>query len=83
MIKHVIEVKKPVDAATAAQLVQSVSRFKSHISLILNEKTANAKSIMGIISMELHPGMFLEISADGEDKDEVPAALKAVIGGES
>jgi phosphotransferase system HPr (HPr) family protein len=61
-------------------LVQTASKFKSHISLILDEKTANAKSIMGIISMNLQGGDTVKIVATGEDEEHVAPELKSILG---
>jgi phosphotransferase system HPr (HPr) family protein len=69
------------EAASAAKLVQSASQFTSRISLVADEKTANAKSIMGIISMELSSGSTVTIVADGEDEAVAVPTLEGILGG--
>jgi phosphotransferase system HPr (HPr) family protein len=59
------------DGSSAAQLVQTASRFKSHISLVVGDKVANAKSIMGIISLGLQCGDIIKVVASGEDEQMV------------
>jgi len=81
MIKREIQVNSSFEANSAAQLVQKASQFKSRISLVAEEKTANAKSIMGIISMDIQSGNKVTIVADGEDEQQVLPELETIIGG--
>ena len=66
-------------SAAAAQIVQAASRHKSRISLVSEEKTANAKSIMGIISLDLQNGNTVRIVADGEDEQLVMPELEHIL----
>ncbi|MCL2404011.1 MAG: HPr family phosphocarrier protein [Defluviitaleaceae bacterium] len=59
-------------------LVQTASKFKSRISLVIDEKTANAKSIMGIISLNMQEGQAVKIMAEGEDASTAVAELEAL-----
>ena len=81
LVKRDIQVNSSFEAASAAQLVQKASKFKSRISLVAEEKTANAKSIMGIISMDLQGGKTVTIVADGEDEQQALPELETIIGG--
>ena len=80
MVERAIQVSQSFEASSAALLVQSVSRFKSHVSLVMQEKTANAKSIMGIISMDLHGGDMVKVIADGEDETDVITEIEKILG---
>ena len=64
------------EPSAVALLVQTASRFNSRISLVLEEKTANAKSIMGIISLNMQAGQTIKIVAEGEDAHEAVPALE-------
>ena len=75
MTESTITLKCVLEPRTAAQLVQMASKFGSRISLRLDEKTANAKSIMGIISMQLTTGSALTITADGPDEENAVKEL--------
>jgi len=79
LIKKVIQVNSSFEAAFAAQMVQKASQFKSRISLVAAEKTANAKSIMGIISMNLQKGNTVTIVIDGEDEQQALPELEAIL----
>jgi phosphotransferase system HPr (HPr) family protein len=81
MIKREIKVDSNFEAAAAAKLVQNASMFKSRISLVAEEKTANAKSIMGIISMGLGSADTVTIVADGEDEAAAVPVLEGILGG--
>jgi phosphotransferase system HPr (HPr) family protein len=76
-----VQVSESFDATCAAKLVQTASKYKSHISLVVAEKTANAKSIMGIISLELGGGTKVKIAASGEDAEAAVPELKMILGG--
>ena len=79
MVERVLKVGISFESTTVAKLVQKASQFKSHISLVVEEKTANAKSIMGIISLNLQTGHTVTIIANGEDEMEVLSELESII----
>ena len=81
MIERPVLVNEPLDANIAAMLVQKASKFKSRIILSAAEKTANVKSIMGIISLGLDYGNTIVIAADGEDASEAVLELGDLLGG--
>lgn len=76
MIKKSIRVQIPegTDARPIAVLVQVASQYESQIYVECGEKKVNAKSIMGMMSLILHAGEEVVVSADGADED------KAIIG---
>lgn len=80
MLERAIQVDAGFEAASAAKVVQAASRFKSQVSLVHEEKTANAKSIMGIISLDLHGGYTVKIVADGDDEQQVVPELENILG---
>ena len=80
MINQAVKVGPHFESSEVVKLVQKASEFKSHVSLVMEEKTANAKSIMGIISLNLKNGYTVAIVADGEDEDQVIGSLRGIIG---
>ena len=44
------------------------SQYQSSISICQENRTVNAKSIMGMMTLGLAPGKELEVSVDGEDE---------------
>ena len=76
MIESSVMLNSILEPNSAAQLVQRASQFKSRISIVSEEKTANAKSIMGIISLNLVSGNIVKVVADGEDELEAMPELE-------
>ena len=65
-----IEIASGTDARETAMLVQIASGYKSSLYLKSKEKTFNAKSIMGMMTLGLKSGDTLSVTADGEDEEE-------------
>ena len=76
MFEKNVNVGSFFEPSEVAMLVQTASKYKSRISLILDEKTANAKSIMGIISLNMQEGQCIKIMAEGEDAHEAVVAIE-------
>ncbi|MBO5551773.1 MAG: HPr family phosphocarrier protein [Lachnospiraceae bacterium] len=72
----VVNVKEDRDARPIAFLVQTASQFESRIYIDCGEKHVNAKSIMGMMTLELTNGTELVISAEGADEEEALERLK-------
>lgn len=76
MIEHSIQVSSLFETRPAALLVQTASKFASRILLRVADKTANAKSIMGVISLGIEDGQTVTLIADGEDEKQAIPALE-------
>ena len=81
MTERTITVKVSFDANSVAELVQKANMYKSKIMLSVSEKTANLKSIMGIISLGLDKGSIVTISASGDDSNEAVTQLAQMLHG--
>jgi catabolite repression HPr-like protein len=81
MIEKKVVVKLPhgLHARPAANFVRLASSFTSEIKIVKNEKTANGKSIMGIMSMAVAKGEEITLIADGPDEAEAIAALEKAL----
>lgn len=64
----------------AARFVQVASRFESAVMLRTGERSANAKSMLALLSLAVKPRSEITITADGGDADEALAALAAELG---
>lgn len=64
-----------LEARPLAELVALAERYKSSIILQMEEKTVNAKSIMGIMGLGLDVEKEVFIEANGEDEEEAIAAI--------
>ncbi|MCQ2414743.1 MAG: HPr family phosphocarrier protein [Lachnospiraceae bacterium] len=59
----------------AALLVQNASAFDARIHLVFKNKTVNAKSIMGVMTLPMSDGDEIEVRADGTDEEDALAAV--------
>ena len=57
-------------------IVQTACAFKSVVTFEVNDKSVNAKSIMGVMSMKLCPGMNFTVLTEGTDES---AALDGMV----
>jgi len=64
-----------IHARPAALLVKAASRFQSEIMLEKNGAKVNAKSIMGLLTLEGNHGAKLRIHATGADAAEALGVL--------
>ncbi len=53
-----------------AVLIQKASTYKASIWLSKGERRANAKSLLGVMSLGIENGMELQVSTDGHDETE-------------
>jgi len=81
MIEKTVTVmnKAGLHARTAALFVTRAGDFTCDIRLVRNGKEANARSIMGIMSLGITRGAEITIKAEGEDAPEAVAALAAMV----
>jgi phosphocarrier protein len=66
-------------ARAAARFVQAASRFKSRITLSRDGRTADGKSILGLLALVARQGMRLTLSADGPDEREAIRTLSDLV----
>ena len=59
----------------ARLLVETAGRFKSNIFLLKDGARVNAKSILGVLTLEAGKESRITIEADGEDAQEALEAL--------
>jgi phosphotransferase system HPr (HPr) family protein len=81
MPENILTVRHKVGlhARPAAQFVQTAKKYKSDIRVLHNERTANAKSILTVLTLGANQGALITIQAEGEDADEALAALTALV----
>ena len=62
-------------AKSAAVFIQKASDYKSSIWIEKDNKKANAKSLLGLLALEITPGCSVRLIAQGEDEDIAIAEL--------
>lgn len=63
------------DASPLAMLVQVASQYESSIHFKHGSKRVNAKSIMGMMTMNFDAGEVITIEADGKDEEQAVAGI--------
>ena len=76
MIERTVSIGSSFETRSAAILVQTASKFNCKINIKIDERIANAKSIMGIISLGLNAGQEVQLIADGDDERQAIPALE-------
>jgi phosphotransferase system HPr (HPr) family protein len=75
----VISNKVGLHARPATVLVQTAALFQSQIQVQFGEKTANAKSILGVLKLGAALGDTLLIHAEGEDAEKAIETLAELV----
>lgn len=75
-----IELESGLEARPIAMLVQVASQYQSSIHVCSAEKTINAKSIMGMMSLSLPSGEKLVVTADGADEEQAIEGIEKYLG---
>lgn len=76
-IEKTVVIQHPIGlhARPATLFVQTAKQFKSQITVVVNDRKANAKSILSVLQLGAKQGTPLHIQAHGEDKEEAIKAL--------
>ena len=76
-----IEIRHQVGlhARPAALFVQAAQKYKSTVTLGFGDKSANAKSLLGILGLGIGSGAKVTITANGEDEQLAVEALKKLV----
>ena len=78
MIKKPVTIKHQngLDVRPIALLVQEASQYSSRIYIEVNNRKINAKSIMGMMSLNLGEGEEVTVAAEGEDELDAVAGVE-------
>ena len=68
-IEVVVQNETGLHARPASLLVQKANEFESTITLTVDEKHANAKSILSVLGLGATKGKNLIVIADGKDEE--------------
>jgi phosphotransferase system HPr (HPr) family protein len=62
-----------------AMIIQISSHFDSSIFIEKDGRRANAKSLLGVLSLGIEQGDYLTLSAEGDDKEEALERLSLYV----
>ena len=72
-----IQLSEGLDARPIALLVQEASQYSSSVYIEVDQKQVNAKSIMGMMSLNLIGGEEITVVTDGEDEEKAAEGIKS------
>ena len=72
MIKKPVMIQNSMDMENRpiAHLVQEASQYRSQVFIEMDNKKINAKSIMGMMTLDLPVGEQVIVTADGVDEEK-------------
>lgn len=78
MTKRSVQIKleNGLEARPVALLVQEASKYDSTIYIHSGDKRVNAKSIMGMMSLNLTEGEEVTVLTEGEDEEKAAEGIK-------
>ncbi len=78
-----VKLENGLEARPIALLVQEASKYESQIYLEADNKRVNAKSLIGMMSLNLAGGEELTVDAEGTDEREAVEAIEKFLSGEA
>lgn len=69
--------KTGLESKMAARLIQKASSYEANIWIQKDERKANAKSLLGLLSLGISPGDKITIITDGRDEATALTELEA------
>ena len=60
----------------AALFIRNANEYQSQFRIRLGEKSVNAKSLLGVLSMGVRHGAVLTVTAEGPDEEDAVNALR-------
>ena len=75
--KIVFDCEDALQMKAVAVMIQKASQYHSTIYIVRSGRRANAKSLLGVMSLGIENGAEIEIEANGDDEQEACDALIA------
>lgn len=75
----VVQNQVGLHARPATFFIQRANEFKAGIWIVNDERKANAKSLLGVLSLGITRGTKITIVADGSDQEEAVDSLVDLI----
>ena len=75
----VVQNQVGLHARPATFFIQRANEFRSSIWIEKDERRANAKSLLGVLSLGVTGGTDIRVIADGQDENEAVEALANLV----
>lgn len=76
---YVITDTEGIHARPAGELVKKAKEYASSITIIKEEKKADAKKLFGLMGLGVKQGMEITVQVEGEDEEAAAAAMEAFL----
>lgn len=76
---YVITDTEGIHARPAGELVKAAKEYQSSVTIIKDEKKADAKKLFGLMGLGVKQGMEIKMQIEGEDEDAAAEALEAFL----
>ncbi|MBR4467374.1 MAG: HPr family phosphocarrier protein [Clostridia bacterium] len=73
--------EKGLHARPATFFIQKANTFKSSIWVSISDRKANAKSLLGVLSLGVSKGDTVTLIADGADEEDAILGLTELVAG--
>lgn len=70
--------QQPLSRTTAAQVVQTAGRFESRVMIRRHQKVVNAKSMLGLLSLDADEQNEMFLVCEGPDEEAASTAVLAL-----
>lgn len=79
MSERTLVANRALHARPASSLAELASGFASDVQLLVADRTANAKSVLSLLALDLEVGEEVAVRADGGDADAAVDAVSAML----
>lgn len=81
MIQRTVRLAIPqgLHARPCSAIAQAMKRFKAHLEIRLGDRTADARSVLEMMTLTAGEGAELELVASGEDEAQLLEAVLALL----
>ncbi len=77
--KILVKNSQGLHARPAAMFVQIASRYNSNVTIQKGDERVNGKSILGILTLGVQPGIEITLDLDGDDAQQVADELEELL----
>ncbi|ADC90422.1 HPr family phosphocarrier protein [Mageeibacillus indolicus] len=77
--KVVFSCQDEIHMKAIAVFIQKASHYTSRINIYRGDRRANAKSLLGVMSLGIENGVELKLTAEGYDEEEAIKELTAYL----
>jgi len=78
-ITIIVQHNQGLHARPATQFVTEAQKYHADITVKNGTRSANAKSMLGILTLDVNQGTEITISAEGDDANDAVKALEALV----